>query len=281
MGAYPGVPQTVMSSELFCEHTPMEIHRVMGREVFVKREDLYGIPPCPPLAKLRGIRGLLARLYEGGTRLVGCWETGVSRVGEGVVVTCQGWPGMRTVVFYAVRKKAPEPECAHRIRELGSEIEGIPVNTLSVCWAQARRRIEARGGTMIPFGIECEEAVEEVAREAATIPLDRICGGTLVLCCGSGVTLAGLLRGLPVLPARIIGVSAGRSVPKIAQCIRRHVGALPSIVELCPAVMPYAHALEFQCPFPSHPHYDLKAWKHLLEHLPTYADPVLFWNIGS
>ena len=265
---------------LFREHTPLEVHRVGGREVFVKREDLYGIPPCPPLAKLRGIRGLLARLHGGGTRLVGCWETGVSRVGEGVIVACREWPGMSAVVFHAVRKSTPEPECARRIRELGGDSEGIPVNTLPVCWAQARKRIVARGGAMIPFGIECEEAVEEVAREAATVPVERVHGGTLVLCCGSGVTLAGLLRGLPVLPDRIVALSAGRSIAKIAQCVQRHV-TLPAIVELYPAAVPYAQALELACPFPAHPHYDLKAWKHLLEHLDEYTDPVLFWNIGA
>ena len=59
-----------------------------------------------------------------------------------------------------------------------------------------------------------EMARECLRREAARVPPD-LCRGTVVLCCGSGVTLAGLLIGLKQLPQKLIGISSGRSVTKI------------------------------------------------------------------
>jgi hypothetical protein len=133
---------------------------------------------------------------------------------------------------------------------------------------------------MIPFGLECPEAVAGVEEEAATVP-PSTAGGTLVLCCGSGVTLAGLLLGLPVRPRRIIGLSSGRSIQKIEACLRHFAGPLPTGLEILPAAVPYSVALEVACPFPSHPHYDLKAWDLLQTRLDDLQDPVLFWNTGA
>ena len=61
----------------------------------------------------------------------------------------------------------------------------------------------------------------------------------------------------------------------------RHCGGVPVALELVPADRPYAVVPETSCPFPTHPNYDLKAWKHLVDHLERFASPVLFWNIGA
>lgn len=134
---------------------------------------------------------------------------------------------------------------------------------------------------MLPFGIECDEAAESVAAEAARLPRDLVDKATVVLSCGSGVTLGGLLRGLPVTPKKIIGVSSGRSVDQIKRCIVRHQHVMPSYVELIAPSIPYYEAPKLQCPFPCHPHYDLKAWEHLIQHLYRYDDTLIFWNVGG
>ena len=55
------------NSHLFREHTPCEERGVKSRRVLVKRDDLYARPPAPPLAKLRGLRVVLAqRVADGG-----------------------------------------------------------------------------------------------------------------------------------------------------------------------------------------------------------------------
>lgn len=261
--------------------TPVEDYLVAGRTVFVKRDDLYAMPPAPPVAKLRGLELLLGRLDSEGQNLVGCFEARVSSIGHGVAAVCKSHPHLSCIVAYPETRGHGLTPSLTWARELGAELLPIPSNYLNVCYALARRVVERRGGHMIPFGFECAEAIAAVALEARTVPPECLIGGTLVLCCGSGVTLAGLLRGLQILPARIVGVSSGRSIRQIRSCVSRHSGGLPSQLELHDAVQLYSQAAEAECPFPANRYYDLKAWIHLEEHLGTYSDPVLFWNVGA
>jgi hypothetical protein len=134
---------------------------------------------------------------------------------------------------------------------------------------------------MLPFGMECPEAVEAVASEAGLVPPELVNGGTVILSCGSGVTLAGLVQGLQGNPRQIIGISSGRSVTQIRRCVSRHIGGVPDNVQLVSPTMPYHDAPVIACPFPCDPHYDLKAWQHLDVNLDNYPDPILFWNVGG
>lgn len=63
----------------------------------------------------------------------------------------------------------------------------------SVIVARAREDATARGWREVPFGMECEEAVEQTAVQVANLPaeLER-----LVVPVGSGMSLAGILHGL-------------------------------------------------------------------------------------
>jgi hypothetical protein len=266
---------------IFREHTPIEDYVVSGRRVYVKREDLYGVSPAPPLAKLRGMRVVLRQLYAEGVRLTGCWDTRVSKLGQGLAACCAEFPGMRCIVSYPTKKGEGEPASVRKAAELGAEIYPLPGSRIAICYARARSYVVERGGVMLPFGLECPEAVEGVAREAGTVPREIIEGGTVVVCCGSGVTLAGLLSGLPALPNKLVGISSGRSLNNIMACVRRYVRETPECLELYEAATTYSAASTFPCPFPSHPNYDLKAWQFLVERIRSFRDPILFWNIGA
>src|SRR5579871_892241 len=247
---------------LYRGHTPIEEVTLKGVTVYVKRDDLYGRPPAPPLGKLRGMRIVLRNLYDKNVRLVGCWDTRVSRLGEGLAAACREFPRMRAVVSYPTRRGTAVPGPVRRAREMGASTLPLRGNHVSICFAQAKRAIESMGGAMLPFGLECQEAVTGVAKEAARVPAE-LCRGTVVLCCGSGVTVAGLLTGLTALPARLIGVSSRRSLAKIRACIERYVTPMPACVDLIEALMPYDTVSTAVCPFPADPHYDLKAWQYL------------------
>src|ERR1700755_1105001 len=95
---------------MFREHTPIDCYKVGGKDVHVKRDDLYARPPAPPLAKLRGLRVLLGRLYSEGVRLAGCWDTRVSKLGQGLAACCTEFADMKCVVSYPVKKGESEPE---------------------------------------------------------------------------------------------------------------------------------------------------------------------------
>jgi 1-aminocyclopropane-1-carboxylate deaminase/D-cysteine desulfhydrase-like pyridoxal-dependent ACC family enzyme len=266
---------------LFRQHTPIESYRVRGSEVFVKRDDLFARKPAPPLAKLRGLRLILGNAYKGGTRLVGCWDTRISKLGEGLAACCTQFPDLECIVSYPRKKNAAEPESIKAAAKLGATVYPVPGGRLTISFAKARTYVREQGGMMLPFGLECPETVDGVRREAVTIPRELLNNGTLVVCCGSGVTLAGLILGLPTLPRRIVGVSSGRSVRSIMACLNRYVAEIPPCLELREAQMPYSDALSFDCPFPSHPNYDLKAWKFLIDDIRNLGEPILFWNIGA
>jgi 1-aminocyclopropane-1-carboxylate deaminase/D-cysteine desulfhydrase-like pyridoxal-dependent ACC family enzyme len=134
---------------------------------------------------------------------------------------------------------------------------------------------------MLPFGLECAEAVRAVAGEASSVPIEAVQGGTVVISAGSGVTLAGLLLGLRATPERLIAISSGRSISKISACVRRYVRQLPRFVDILEPRYPYDIALDYPCPFPSHPNYDRKAWKYLVENVSQLQEPILFWNVGA
>jgi 1-aminocyclopropane-1-carboxylate deaminase/D-cysteine desulfhydrase-like pyridoxal-dependent ACC family enzyme len=261
--------------------TPIEHYSVLGREVFVKRDDLFGVHPAPPLGKLRGLEILLQRYHEQGVRVVGCWDTRVSKLGQGLAALVTEFSDMRAVISYPTRRRCPIPNAVRIAESLGSEILPLRGNHASICYAQATKLVAKRGGIMLPFGLECTEAVSAIADEAASVPANFIKSGTVVVCCGSGVTLAGLLLGLLAAPRRLIGISSGRSIAKILACVSRHVGKISSSVDLHPARVPYDQSLDYFCPFPSHPNYDLKAWKFLVENVESLHEPILFWNVGA
>lgn len=268
-------------ASLFRQHTPIKTYRVRGSEVFVKRDDLFARKPAPALAKLRGLRRLLERRYADGTRLVGCWDTRISKLGQGLAACCTQFTDLKCIVSYPTKKGVAEPESITTAAQLGATVYPVAGGRINISFAKAREYVISRGGVMLPFGLECIEAVDGVQEEAGNTDPELLKNGTLVVCCGSGVTLAGILRGLPVMPARVVGISSGRSTKTIATCLKRYVTDIPACLELHEAELPYSHALSFDCPFPSHPNYDLKAWKFLVDNIKTLRSPILFWNIGA
>ena len=93
------------STDIFNEHTPIEEYSLGGRTIFVKRDDLYGRSPAPPLAKLRGLRRLVERLTAEEVRVFGCWDTYFSKLGQGVAALCAITPGLKAIVSYPASKK--------------------------------------------------------------------------------------------------------------------------------------------------------------------------------
>lgn len=264
----------------FKEHTPIETYRVRGRPVFVKRDDLFAGAPLPPLGKLRGLHVVLENLVRAGVRCVGCWDTRISKLTQGVAVLGARYESLRTIVSYPARDGEQLPEPVRVAAEYGAELYPVRGNFPRIAWSQAKRYVESRGGVMLPFGLECREAVDAVAREASTVPERCYAGGTIVLCGGSGVTATGLLRGLRAAPSRMLIVSSGRSPAQIERTMARYV-EVPDYVRIVPAIMPYYRVARTPCPFPAHPNYDLKAWAYMLDRVDRRSGPVLFWNVGA
>ncbi|HEY0395445.1 MAG TPA: hypothetical protein VGD01_13185 [Candidatus Elarobacter sp.] len=264
----------------FNEHTPIERYRVDGYPVFVKRDDLFAEPPLPPLGKLRGLHVVLEDLVRTGVRCVGSWDTRISKLSQGVAILAARYGSLRTIVSYPARNGEPLPEPIRVAAEYGAELFPVRGNFPRIAWSQAKRYVESHGGVMLPFGLECAEAVAAVAREASTVPERCYAGGTVVLCGGSGVTATGLLRGLRTAPSRVLVLSSGRSPEQIRRTIARYL-PVPKYVEIVTPIMPYERPARIRCPFPAHPNYDLKAWACTIDRIDGLRAPVLFWNVGA
>lgn len=90
----------------------------------------------------------------------------------------------------------------------GAEHVSHIVGYNNVIIARAREDSRKRGWKEIPFGMECQEAVDSTADQIANIPgiVDRI-----VVSVGSGMTLAGILAGLKKYQRqiRVLGIVVG------------------------------------------------------------------------
>jgi 1-aminocyclopropane-1-carboxylate deaminase/D-cysteine desulfhydrase-like pyridoxal-dependent ACC family enzyme len=200
-----------MIHNIFEENTPIEEYFIDRRKIFVKRDDLYGRAPAPPLGKLRGLRRLVDGLTAKGICVFGCWDTHFSKLGQGVAALCATQPNLKAIVSYPISKKRDVPPAIVEAERLGAMLLPVPSNHVAICYAQARKRIEALGGYMLPFGLECVESVDSISEVAAIVDDRFYANGTIVLSCGSGVTIAGLINGLRARPKKLIGISSGRS----------------------------------------------------------------------
>lgn len=267
---------------MYLNDTPIETYEIDNVTVNVKRDDLFALPPAPPLGKLRGLRAILPRLRSEGRFQIGCFEAHRSQVGVAVAAACANEVGFSCTVVYPQFGRAPLRDTVVRAKSLGARIIPIRGNHVPINHSQAKGIVEADGGWMIPFGFEFDEAIQAVSKEARLIPSEFVEGGTVVVPCGSGVTLAGVALGLIGKVNVLVGVSVGRSARAIGKCLRAEgVKDLTSIEIIEPKQL-YGEKAEASAPFPCDAHYDLKAWSYISKEIERFkGGPILFWNVGG
>src|SRR5229473_2493197 len=123
----------------FIEHTPVECYRVHGRNVWVKRDDMFAGWPAPPLGKLRGAVVILSRLRRHGVRLVGCWDTRISALGQGIAACALRYPGLQVVTAYPSIRGCGVPAPLRIAEELGAEVLPVRPGRITVSYAAARQ----------------------------------------------------------------------------------------------------------------------------------------------
>lgn len=173
---------------------------------WVKRDDLF------EMAKIRGgkVRTCwhLAQQAKPGQGLV----TASSRMSPQISIVSRIGAEMKVPVRVHVPKAdAPSDELADAKAHGATIIEHKPGYN-SVIIARAWADCRSRNWVHIPFGMECQEAVDRTAEQVANLPLDA---KRIVIPVGSGMSAAGVLHGLQ---------RASRSLPVLGVC----VGADPS-----------------------------------------------------
>ncbi len=77
----------------------------------------------------------------------------------------------------------------------GATVERVRPGHNSVIIARSREHAAARSGWLvIPFGMECQAAVDSTAAQVVNLPFDKF--SRIVVPVGSGMTLAGIITGL-------------------------------------------------------------------------------------
>lgn len=256
--------------------TPIENYCIGNTEVSVKRDDLYGSRPAPPLAKLRGASVLLANLQAQGIKTIGVIDTRVSKAGQGIAYICSEL-GLKCIVGFPLIKGNSPEEPKLIAQSLGAILYPLTAGRFGICYARFKKYIEEQqGGYMLPVGLTCSETVKALALESSRLGSQY---RTIVVCTGTGTIATGLALGVP--SATIYGVSCGMSIKRQQHRINQlsHPNLLGNLILVPPAYGYYDKVNS--CPFPAHPYYDTKSWDWLTKNVHKLEKPILFWNIGS
>ena len=255
--------------------TPIEEYYAGHIKVAVKRDDLYGAYPAPPLAKLRGASVLLTELKAQGITTIGVIDTRVSKAGQGIAYICSEL-GLKCIVGFPLAKGYSPEQPKLIAQSLGATLYPLVAGRFGICYARFKKYIESQDGHMLPLGLTCSETVKAIAAEVTKVAsLYR----TIVVCTGTGTIATGLALGAPT--ALVYGISCGMSITQ--QRHRINLLAYPNLLGnliLVPSAHNYYDIID-SCPFPAHPYYDTKAWEWLVNNAHKLEKPILFWNIGA
>lgn len=264
------------------KHTPVETYQLRGREVLVKREDLY----CP-VTRASKMRGIERWVWSRPERILCAVDTWRSRNGLGLTVA--GMEVGKRVIVYRPEDHRPDNEKLQmQIVERGGQlvvipkhIRGFPMQHVLTYWAEEHARHFGSSVAFLPSAAKLVETVEEVEKEARQMFL-RHRVRSIVVPVGTGTHLAGILR----------AVSAQHFISVIGVCgYKRKAGAVEKYVHLMGASLlelwlvdekySYSDRLSRLMMFPASEYYETKAWDWLERNIKELPDPVMFWNVGA
>lgn len=239
--------------------------------IWVKREDL-SCPEGPRFSKIRGVYENLSKLPVGTT--VGVLDTVHSKGGWGVAYICEAL-GLKCIDFYP----GPTPRSSQlKAQEHGASLIPLKPGRSAILFHQAKKTLSAlvENGYMMPNGLQLEESVQATRRIVELTP-DKLLGGTWVVSASTGTIAAGVFQGLRGRAHLVVHLGFSRSHNKLRQRVGEEITIIDEGYE-------YKDSVDYPCPFPCNPYYDLKAWRWL-KSVPSpikpLKEPVVFWNIGD
>lgn len=167
-------------------------------DIAVKRDDSYMIA---------GVSGGKART---------CWA--LAQGARGLVTAGSRFSPQVNIVAHIARRlgipchvHTPQGELSPEVQaavNAGAKLFQHRAGYNSVIIARARADARLTGWREIPFGMECEEAVRQSAKQVANVPAEA---RRIVIPVGSGMSLAGILHGLKErgLNIPVLGVIVG------------------------------------------------------------------------
>jgi len=250
-------------------------NQLISRYVVVRREDKRYEYPLPHHLKMGALEAIVIRAKLLKYKLIGafCTTHGIWPFGLPHLAAKHG---LKSIVVYPSMNEDKIPD-ELKVNIDGYELHTIKPNMVTINGAQAKKYIEDQYGYYIPFGVDEPLAVKQIADQ---LHLDGI--GTLIVPCGSGVTLAGALMSIEQNKSHvenIAAVSAGRAAKSIIKTVSKYV-QIPSNVRWVTRYE-YNDIPKIECPWPAHPYYELKAYDWMIDNLFSLYEPIHFMNIGS
>jgi hypothetical protein len=173
--------------------------------------------------------------------------------------------GIQVTLFYAKRKKLHRRQLA--ALENGAQIFEVPYGYMTNVQAKARRYCEDTGALFLPLGFDVPEAQRPFVaamrgvRERAD-KFDQVW-------CSTGSGMLARCLGLAFPSSEVVGVTVGLKSRSGRQEMSDNVRLIESRYQ-------FARETKAECPFPSCPNYDRKAWELMQE---QRQGRVLFWNV--
>lgn len=285
-------------------NTPILPYKYGSHIYYVKREDLcVQLKDAPPFAKIRGLYPYMLALKSKDINTVGYMDTAISMAGWGISYVAK-LLNMKCVIYYPKYKegyKYNQDEFIEKWKENGAEIHPItPPNLYKINVAIAKKHFEDHysSGHFLPDGLKLTNTIDAVAEEA--INAMNISDFKTIICnVGSGVMLAGIIRGLIKSFNRvheIVGVLAHKelSPDRKESAIMKMAGITSLKYALSNSIYDatdnfrvekgdytYYEECTVDCPFPCNTYYDRKAFDYMIKNIESFKEPILFWNIGA
>lgn len=214
------------------ELTPVEQHG----DLWLKRDDLYVSPGGAIGGKARTAHAIA--VAGGGRGLV----TAGSKSSPQTSIVARIGAALGLPVRIHTPYGAPGLEIEDAVAAGAERVCHTPGYN-NVIAARAREDAERLGWTLVPYGMETQEAVVQTARQTANIPQEV---RRVVIAVGSGLSVAGVIAGLlerrAALPGvELLGVRVGGD-PTVR--LRKYVPAWPEWAQLAAASVSYDTRLE-------------------------------------
>lgn len=272
---------------MIINNTPIEEYNINDKIIYVKREDLCSKSPLPPFSKNRGIIKAIVNLNDKGYTVFGYTESAISMAGIAISAICKRL-GLKSVIYdpqYSNNNKSEYLKILEHHRNqwkiLDAEVIPIKAGMVKVNYYICKKLLSKsyENSIMLPIGLPLPETIEETAKEVQRTQNIEIFK-TIVVCVGSGTICAGILKGYF---GNVIGIMtrSGNISEKKKKILKKSDTLLSNNrLKLIDLGYTYTQKESIKCPFPSHPYYDRKAWKWLVDNINDIEHPILFWNIG-
>jgi len=264
--------------------TPIELYKIGGHEVWVKREDL-----CIQEAKFSKLRGVYSHLSKVPQKYIGILDSYHSKAGWGVSYICKEL-GKQAILFYPEYKYEPGYRDSQKnALRLGAELKPLQAGMQAVLFNTAKKQLREIYGSdayMMPNALKLIESVDETANQVSLTTGELFEDTTWVISISSGTIAAGVIKGLLEHKANvkvILHMGYSRSIDAVLKYLMKYVPNLHEIeLIFVDEGYSYKQHVDGVAPFPCNKYYDLKAWKWLEANIESIeTEKIMFWNIGE